>query len=84
MLPFYINNMSFVIIAADKVVAINFPFKRKRMMTPRVVAAVIGGAWLVAVIPILFPRSSSMWMVSLMCQNMVPAYLKELLTLKQS
>ena len=51
MLPFYVNNMSFVIIAADKMVAIKFPFKHKKMMTPHVVAAFIGGAWLVAVIP---------------------------------
>ncbi|XP_065902577.1 glucose-dependent insulinotropic receptor-like [Dysidea avara] len=43
--------MSFVIIAADKVVAIRFPFKHKRMMTSRVVAVVISGAWLIAIIP---------------------------------
>ena len=51
LLPFYVNNMSFVIIAADKVVAIRFPFKHKRMMTSRVVAVVISGAWLIAIIP---------------------------------
>ena len=36
---------------ADKVVAVTFPFKHKRMMTHHVVAAVISGAWLIAVIP---------------------------------
>jgi len=43
--------MSLVIIAADKVIAITSPFKHKKMMTPRVVTAVIIGAWLVALIP---------------------------------
>ena len=50
-LPFHVNNMSLVIIAADKVIAITSPFKHKRMMTPYVVAAVISGSWLLAVIP---------------------------------
>jgi len=49
-LPFHVNNMSFVIIAADKVIAITSPFKYKRMMTSRVLAVVIGGAWLLATI----------------------------------
>jgi len=43
--------MSFVIIAADKVVAIRFPFKHRRIMTNHVVTAVISSAWLVAIIP---------------------------------
>ena len=50
-LPFIVYNVSFVMIAADKAVAIRFPFKYRRMMTPCVVAAVICGAWLIAVIP---------------------------------
>jgi len=51
LLPAHVNNMSLVIIAADKVLAITSPFKHKRMMTPHVVAAVITGAWLLALIP---------------------------------
>jgi len=51
MLSFFINNMSFVMIATDKVVAIRFPFKHRRMVTPRVVAAVISASWLLAAIP---------------------------------
>ena len=50
-IPFHVNIISFVIIAADKVLAITFPFKHKRMMTLRVVTAVITGAWLLALIP---------------------------------
>jgi len=38
-----------VVVAADKVVAIRFPFKYRRMMTPHVVAVVIGGQWLIAI-----------------------------------
>ena len=49
--PLHINNMSFVIIAADKAMAIRNPFKHKRMMTSRIIAAVIIGVWLLAVIP---------------------------------
>ena len=51
LLPAHVNNMSLVIIAADKVLAITSPFKHKRMKTPRVVAAVITGAWLLALLP---------------------------------
>jgi len=50
-IPFHVNNISFVIIATDKVIAISSPFKYRRIMTPRVVAAVISGAWLLALIP---------------------------------
>jgi len=50
-LPFYVGIMSFVIIAADKAIAVTSPFKHKRKMTPRVVAAVISIAWLIALIP---------------------------------
>ena len=41
-------------IAADKVVALTSPFEHIRMMTLRVVAAVISGSWLLAVIPTAF------------------------------
>jgi len=50
-LPFYVSIMSFVIIAADKVIAVTSPFKYKRTMKPCVVTAIVGGAWLLAVIP---------------------------------
>jgi len=40
-----------MIIAADKVFAIKYPFKYRRKMKPRVVTAVIVGAWLLALIP---------------------------------
>jgi len=51
LLPAHVNNMSFMIIAADKVFAIKYPFKYRRKMKPRVVTAVIVGAWLLALIP---------------------------------
>ena len=51
LLSLHVNNFTLVIMAADKVVAVTFPFKHKKMMTRHVVAAVIGGAWLIAVIP---------------------------------
>ena len=54
LLSLHINNMSLVIIAADKVVAITSPFKHKRMMTPRVIAAVITSAWLLAIVPAVY------------------------------
>ncbi|XP_065915680.1 rhodopsin, GQ-coupled-like [Dysidea avara] len=50
-LPFYVSITSFVIIAADKVIAVTSPFKYNRTMTPRVVTAIVGGAWLLAIIP---------------------------------
>ena len=50
-LPFYVSIMSFVTIAADKVIAVTSPFKYKRMMKPHVVSAIVGGEWLLAVIP---------------------------------
>ncbi|XP_065888436.1 rhodopsin, GQ-coupled-like [Dysidea avara] len=51
---FIVYQISFVMIAADKVVAIRFPFKHRRMMTPRVVAAVICVVWLLAAIPAIY------------------------------
>ena len=51
LIPYNTINLSFVIIAADNVITIRFPFKHKRMMTPRVVAAIVSGLWLIAVIP---------------------------------
>ena len=53
-LPLLANSLSLSIIAADKVVATRYPFKYKRMMTPRVIAAVITGAWLLAAVPTTF------------------------------
>ena len=50
-LPFLVYNLSFVLIAGDKVIAITCPFKHKRIMTSRVVAAVVGGVWLISLIP---------------------------------
>jgi len=49
-----VNNISILIVAADKVVTITLPFKHKRVMTPCVVTAIICGAWLLAVIPTAF------------------------------
>ena len=54
LLPLHVNIMSLVIIAADKVLAINFPFKHRRMMTSHVVAAVISGTWLFSIIPTVY------------------------------
>ena len=53
-LPFLVYNLSFVLIAGDKVIAIAFPFKHKRIMTSRVVAAVVGGVWLISLIPTVY------------------------------
>ena len=50
--PFNVYNTSFMIIAADKVLAITSPFKHKRMMTPCLITAVITGTWLLASIPV--------------------------------
>ena len=53
--PLFANNLSYVTIAADKLLAMvyikTFPFKYKKIMTPRAVAAVVTGTWLLAVIP---------------------------------
>ena len=54
LLPVHVNNMSTVLIAADKALAITSPFKHKRMMTSRIVAVIISGVWLVAVVPTVF------------------------------
>jgi len=48
-LPFHASNLLLVAITADKVVVIAFSFKHKRIMTPRVVAAVVSSVWLLAV-----------------------------------
>ena len=49
-LPFYVNIWSFVILTADKVVAVTSPFKHKTIVTPHVIGAAIGGVWLLAVV----------------------------------
>ena len=51
LLLFQVNSMTFVVIAADKAIAITFPYKYKRIMTSRVVTAIIIGMWLIALIP---------------------------------
>jgi len=51
LLPIQVNGMSFVIIAADKALAITSPFKYRKWMKPRIVAAFVTGSWLLAVIP---------------------------------
>jgi len=51
LIPYNEINLSFVIIAADKVVALTIPLRYKHMITHRVVAFVIGGTWLTAVLP---------------------------------
>ena len=48
--PFYVNIWSFVILAANKAMAVTSPFKHKRMMSRRVIGAVTSGVWLLAVI----------------------------------
>ena len=54
-IPIFASNLSYVIIAADKLLAMvyfkTFSFKYKKIMTPRVVAAVVTGTWLLAIIP---------------------------------
>ena len=54
LLPLQVNGMSFVIIAADKALAITSPYKYRRWMKPRVVAAIVTGSWLLAVIPTFY------------------------------
>ena len=53
--PYYVTILSLVIIAVDKLIALayikTYPFKYKKIMTPRVVAATITGSWLISVIP---------------------------------
>ena len=50
-LPVQVNRMSLLIIAADKALAITSPYKYRRWMKPRVVAAIITSSWLSALIP---------------------------------
>jgi len=50
LIPVHVNNMTFVIIAADKVIAITSPFKHKRIMPSKVITAIITGVWLLALI----------------------------------
>ena len=50
-LPVQVNRMSLLIIAADKALAITSPYKYRRWMKPRVVAAIITGSWLSALVP---------------------------------
>ena len=57
--PFLVNVISFVLIPADKVLAIRSPFRHQRIMTPRNAHAIIWGEWLLATIPtilaLIFP-----------------------------
>ncbi|XP_065886668.1 trace amine-associated receptor 8c-like [Dysidea avara] len=44
--PVVVLNATYLIISVDKVVAITFPFKHRRMMTPRAIAGIIAVTWL--------------------------------------
>ena len=48
--PLLVNNVSLIIIAADKVIVVTFPSLHKRIVTSCVAAAVIQGTWLIAII----------------------------------
>ena len=51
LIPYNVINLSFVIIATDKVVSLTIPLRYKQIMIPRVLAMIISGAWLTAVVP---------------------------------
>ena len=85
--PYYVTNLSLVIIAVDKLIAMAYikthPFKYKKIMTPRAVASLattIIGAWLISVIPAAW----STWMVLWMCHGMVLALLVGMLPSRES
>ena len=58
-LPVQVNRMSLVIIAADKALAITYPYKHRRWMIPYVVAAIVTSLWLAAVIPAILSISAA-------------------------
>ena len=45
-----VNQFTYLMISVDKVIAIKFPFKHKKFMTPHVVASMITTTWLSAVL----------------------------------
>ena len=57
---FLVSNMSLVAIAVDRLIAIvyikTFPFKYRKIMTPRVVAVDVTGTWLLALLPIIYGK----------------------------
>ena len=46
--PSTVIHLTYLMIAADKVMAIAFPFKHKKVMKPRIVAGIITTLWIVA------------------------------------
>jgi len=48
--PITVNHFTYLMISVDKVIAIKFPFKHKKMMTPFVVFGMITSSWLLAVL----------------------------------
>jgi len=70
-----------MMVAADKVLAITFPFKHRKMMILHEVTAVITGAWLLALIPTALVIILNV-MAIIKLQSMVSTLQKELLFLK--
>ena len=48
--PMAVNHFTYLTISVDKVIAIKFPFKHKKFMTPHVVTSMITTTWLLAVL----------------------------------
>jgi len=48
--PTVVHNASFLKISVDKVIAVTYLLKHKRMMTPRVIAGIIVFTWVVAML----------------------------------
>jgi len=44
--PVVVLNVTFLIISVDKVVAISYPFRHKKMMKPHTIAGIIAASWL--------------------------------------
>ena len=58
-LPVQVNRITLVMIAADKALAITSPYKYRRWMRPRVVATIVTGSWLLAIIPVVLSITTS-------------------------
>ena len=58
LLPSLANNFSLAVIAGDKLLAMvyirTFPFKYKKIMTPRLVAGIVSSVWLLAIVPTVY------------------------------
>ena len=50
--PALVMSFSYAIISGDMVAAIRFPYKYKQTMIPRVIASIIAGSWVLALIPL--------------------------------